>query len=335
MKNVNLYDEVKLGEVGGMLAGCSTKTFLGADVGLHTYSVIDLVKAVAMGEVRPYKNNRGGGIINPKTVNEVANKFNRYCFGEIKLGKFDPPIIADGHGRMEGLIRRFAGGKLTEQEKDLHVSVQIVPKQKFYEVYELANSQVNHRAVEKLTNPDFLFGDLFAQLKPIVGGEVWEDFIKDKFYKQISYLFYYFAKHPQYPQNVSYVDVFACRDVTTELELCQLKKSPFKVSKIEFERLAAGIRFYVEVFQTIKDHITENMDTKPIKALRSSAPFMALIVIDEMSGTHQFGKSSLLLAKRILSNASDIRQTTAGLTHSSVGSTLQTEIAIRRILTPR
>ena len=90
----------------------------------------------------------------------------------------------------------------------------------------------------------------------------------------------------------------------------------------------------MEVFDEIEANITTNTDKKPLKSLRASAPFMAVVVADQMSGEHQFGNSAVLLAKRILRNASDLRMATSGLTHSSIGSTRATEIVIKGLLSP-
>jgi hypothetical protein len=345
MKNVNLFDEAKLGEIREELECVNAMSLRGMEIGVHPIKVIDIIKAVVKGDVKPYRNNRGFGSVNPQTVNNVANDLMLNALGEIKLSKDrDESTIVDGHGRTEGLIRRYRAGKLTDHERNFMVAVRIVPKSGFLNIYEKAADVVKHGPVERLTNPDFFFGSLFNRLHERVGEEMWDEFMKNKFYKQISYLFYRFSankqgngkKKPICPEHVTYSSVFDCRHETTPLELKQPKDAPFKVSELEMERLAGGIKFYVETFRAIDVIIEGNLatDKGPYKRLKNSAPFMAMIVIDVTSESRRYGTSIPTLATRIFRNMAKISDLTKGLTYASDTDTSDHEHRISTILMP-
>jgi hypothetical protein len=343
--NTVIYNEDKLNVVNDKLND-ATVAIEDLELGGYYVRLEDVLKSIASLKVKPYEYNRGNGSINPKTVKKMLdnNEFELESLGEFIVAKCSKSerIMTSGHGRTEGLLIKTMDGKLTEYQRNFSVALRIVPESKMLSTYVNTAQVEKHKPFENLTNPNFFFGSQFERLVDRIGKEIWDAYIKPKNYKQLSYFFYRLSctkqEHgkPKYPDYVSYLSLFECRKETTPMELCRADEPPFKVSDIELFRLADGIKFYIDIREAMNDILMENAatDRAAYKKLIGSSPFMALVVLDYVSGVRSYGTSAIRLAKRIFRNLSSLGDLAVGLTNSSHTCIISQESKINMILTP-
>lgn len=336
-----IFNPAKLGEIKKKMGDGHTVSDK-LDEGLHVLPISKILMGVLDGKIRPYVHNRGlYGTVNSDTVNKVAHNLMPYSLQEILAckSKGGSVRIADGHGRIEGLFHRFLNGKLTVNEMGFLMGLRICPENKFQELYHTAADVHPHSSTQKILNPDFFYGETFLRLRNEVGIEVWAC-IKNKFLKNLEYIVYRFSDKgqvsgkPIYPSIVPYSSVFGVRNIAKSFELCTSKDTPFKLAEKDFIRLADSIRFYNDIMNEMRAIISENTatDMAPYKRLASSAPFMAILVLDYMSGIRRYGTSQIRLAKRIFKHMARISDLTKGLTYASTSSTFEHEGLIANIL---
>jgi len=345
MSNVIIYDEEKLTNLkiakdSELKGACDCVYNLKRSVPgeySHTCSILDVLYAVLSLNLSVYQNNRGKGAVSMKTAKDVDQHFLPHAINEITIGKYCGKLrIADGHSRIEGLLRRFEAGRLTMEDRNFMVSVRVVPETEFLAVYEKRNSAAQHKTSEMIVNPDYFFGSIFLKFKKSLG-DSWDKLGRNsKFLQQLTYLIRYFSAKYVDGDEVSYQEIFKCRSDTKKL----LMKTPSEVTNRldskRFKELCDGILFYLEIMSIIRKNIEDKQirDLRPLKCILGSSPLMGLIVADYASGVHNFRMSAQRVANRILNNASKLADLTPCMTHSGNGSTLKTEIAIRDILTP-
>jgi hypothetical protein len=345
MSNVIIYDEEKLTNLkiakdSELKGACDCVYNLKRSVPgeySHACSILDVLYAVLSLNLSVYQNNRGRGVVSIKTAKDVDQNFLPHAINEITIGKYCGKLrIADGHSRIEGLLRRFAAGRLTDKEKSFMVSVRVVPESDFLAVYEKRNSSAQHTTSELIVNTDYMFGRIFTDFKNVLVGP-WETFsLNSKYLQQLTYLIHYFATKHVDGGSASYQDIFKCRSETKKLRMRTPSQAPYRLDKRILSALCAGITFYLEIMSIIRKKIEDGqiMDVKPLKRIMGSSPLMGLIVADYTSGIHNFKVSPLRVANRIMKNASRLSELTPNMTHSTEGSTIKTEIAIIEILTP-
>lgn len=346
-----IYDSEKLKEMyaekGHELASATNSSF-GITRGvigeyIRFCTVADVICLLLKEEIVAYSNNRGSGSVSLKTVNEVSDNFNPHAISEITIGRHDGKTrIADGHSRAEGLIRRWYSGRMTVAELNAKISVRIVPPTQFLKIYEIRNSSAQHTAVEKITNRDYMFGDMFQQLNnrfdaesPTIQATIQAIMRKSHNLTSLTYVMNWLATTDG-SSNFSYV---ACFDERTEVKKLHLRikgEAPYQLNDAQYQKLCDGIRFYATISDIIRKDIKSGkiLDRKPVKTVMKSGPTFGLIVGDYVSGDQCFKTSSARLASRIMRNASELSQLTCNMTHSGAISIRKTEELIRRVLNP-
>lgn len=336
-----IYDSSKLEEIKDKLMQKNQFSGTVASInttGLHDVRVRDIIVGMANHDIEPYLNNRGGAVVSSKTVKSVEEELHLASLGQFtaKIEKNGKKIIGDGHSRGEGLLRRFMNNKTTEKEMDYPISLKLINPSEFTTVYEKQNSGEKHTPIQRIMNPDYFMGAQMKRLANYLGEEIWNSFIKPKFYKQLTYVLWVYRKEAKLrlPSYVSYASLFGSRRYTTPLELVKKESSPFTVTDKMIEYFGEGIRFYCEVIDRVKNILaTETIvNPKSIKKVYSSAPLMLMIVSDHMSGMNDFSNSSLLLSKRIVRNVDDLASWGKNLTASSLSETEKAEFAARKLL---
>lgn len=345
MSNVLIYDEEKLlqiaeehkDELEGVSDRVSSASFKEDGEYVRPCTVEEILKAILTFKVTTYTYNRGTGTVSLKTVNDVDRNYDNNCIDEIVIGRFRGKVrLGDGHSRAEGLLRRFVAGNLTEAEKKSQVSVRVVPESKFLYTYEKRNATAQHKISEMITNPDYMFGNMFVEFNKRLGN-VWDNFDgHSKLLQQLTYLIHYFSTVYSSAKGVSYAEIFYCRTETKKLVLSSISEAPYTLTDSVCDPLCNGLKFYVEVMDIIKAAMTDGkiLDVQPLKTIIGSSPLMGLIVADYASGEHNFKTSPIKLAKRIMRKASELAGETPCMTHSGGGNTRQTEQAIRQLLIP-
>jgi len=346
-----LYDSEKLKEIyaekGHELASETNRSF-GITRGvigeyIQCCTVVDVLCAVLKGDIVAYSNNRGSGSVSLKTVGEVSDNFNQHAISEITIGRHDGKTrIADGHSRIEGLIRRWYSGRMTVAELNAPISVRIVPPTQFLKIYEIRNSSAQHTAVEKITNSDYMFGNIFKELNSRFGAEpptiqaiIQAIMRKSHNLTSLTYVINWLATTDG-SGNFTYVDCFDERTEVKKLHLRIKGEAPYQLNDGQYQKLCDGIRFYATISDIIRKDIKSGkiLDRKPVKTVMKSGPTFGLIVGDYVSGDQCFKTSSARLASRIMRNASELSQLTCNMTHSGAISIRKTEELIRRVLNP-
>ena len=109
------------------------------------------------GVIFPYKNNRGGAIYNPYTVQKYSNNWDTDSSGSVLLedlgdGRY---MLRDFHNRAEAIRRACTLGTINQDERLL---VRVVEEGRGLSAYRNINAASKHSQKEKLLNPDLALG---------------------------------------------------------------------------------------------------------------------------------------------------------------------------------
>ena len=314
-------------------------------VGVHLLSIRDLLGSVLHKSIMPYGNNRGGQSLNRAVVKGIVDGLSPISLGQICVGWLDGRLcIADGHSRIEGLLQRMdKRGRLSQAELNHQISVEVIShtNRSFFEVYRMRNTVQQHTSSQKLLNPDFFFGSVFSIIRERVGEPAWSRVIGGRKATVWSYVIYRLCHGKSGKVGWSFADLYCNKGKVQNLRY-ELKDSPpFSVSSTNYDKIVDAVLFCNECYEGM-DAIVKSMtdgdvpfDKKTPRFIIASAPLMALVATDHISGEHTIGTSAARVASRIMGNTNDLMSCCYALSGTSRSRILQTESRIFKMLSPR
>lgn len=111
--------------------------------------------------IENYDNNRGAVGIKAKKVEMISEQFSFVGVGALMLAEKEDGTFrfADGHTRMQAIVRRQTAGKFSAEDLSRPIALHIINEQDHMEGYIDTNNGDAHTSAAKLSNPDYLLGN--------------------------------------------------------------------------------------------------------------------------------------------------------------------------------
>lgn len=269
-----------------------------------------VLQAFESEELLPYAKNRGtqkdGKLkVNPKVYKEMLEQgIDSIKIGTITIAEDNGKYrIADGHSRIIAASKLFQGEDeevITNQLKDVIVSVKLVHKTEHLKAYQYANLSKAHSGRDKVLNTDFVAGRTVSNLLKKVGIEDFHPRLWQPFFDIL------FTANMLYRQSANNkIPEITMEDVRSR----SVSASKYKDMIVTDNRALAimgdvalsleqALDYYNSVLTT-SDGLLENEKITPeLHNLIRQGGFMSFIVLDSLSnGRVVANKPAALLAK--------------------------------------
>ena len=303
--------------------------------GLCTITVRDCVELFLDEEEGIFEHpfNRGlGNVYHSSTTSSIETGFSKLAFGLVTAAIIDNSnddpefpdrflMLADAHNRLQGLIRAFKAGSLSDEELRYEIPLQIIPASQFIEIYGLLNTCRQQGAAEKYTHPVLRYGASSFKLAKQAG----LDTIDKKFAPQLAYLVEYYETKP-IGQDTYYADIFDARTQCKPRALKRAADDPVVLPRGKEQRLVGALQW----LEAVKNNVDKNLGGK----LLANSPFQGMLLVWFLRNEPKLGKnkSASRFATKLNKWAFDLKPWMSCITHSGESSIKTTETEILKIL---
>jgi hypothetical protein len=280
------------------------------DVGIHTVRLKTLLEKYVSGEIVPYENNRG--CTDLTKLGQIFNNFHAHSFGMVALSPYQGKLrICDGHRRFKALCIGSTEVKtIREKLLEAEVGVEVVPENKFLEVYIERGCQQPHTTKQDVLNRDMKYGQfILNQLVPTLvrTGGFDPKFLIGMFEGpralQLAYVVYALDRNLR---KWEYQKVFAIRKHSSR-EFCYAAagKHLIRLPDATFVRLVSAIEYYIAYHREL---ITLSKSKRVTSGgVQNKGSWFGLIITDHLAPQKHIPADPKLLAARTISNIPKVK----------------------------
>lgn len=240
----------------------------------------DYFRLLDKGIIRENEFNRGGEPLDRKQINRMKDTLDIKGLPPFIVGHFKTfAKICDGHGRTHCLTESRDEGKLSEEQLDSFIKLEVIPEKDYLRRYLISHEQKGFAQRQKITDPSLHLGyfmrTIFLDIK--IEGQ-----IERKLINYISYIMYGCEQLPK--EQWSFCDFKKFRQEVGNKSTVPYGESDFCLSEENRQDIVTAILFALDFRKHMDNEIRNNdkIDRAICSKISKSAPFFAAIVVDRM-----------------------------------------------------
>lgn len=278
-------------------------------------TIRELVLAWRDGSLVPYDNNRGSQGVSPARVAKIVDNFDENGLGMFTMALVEGKHqLADAHTRMMGIdeLADTLDGTILSKE----VLVMIVPESELVSIYALLNDGKSHTGANKITNNDYLLGNIGHRITRQAGVEISPTLQQNMWDIIVASL------HAD--SGMSLRDVYTARR-TIDKEYIDVPADAsvkLPISREQQGRIIAGLKYYKELMTKYDSHRAVSASSGKLQkdpySLNSSSGLFITVFYDCMRDKPLITSRNVSrLASTIFNNAAKVKDTTSTVARRS------------------
>lgn len=279
---------------------------LSEDNTIAVTTIRELVLAWRSEELLPYENNRGLLGVSSNRVSKIVESFDSNGLGVFTMAKVkDKYQLADAHTRMESLDE--LADSLNTNILDKQVLLSIVPEAQLVPIYALLNDGKSHSGAMKISNPDYLLGNVGKRLMRQAGINISPTFQQNMWDVILSFL--------TQETDLTLCDVYRARRLVDNeyIDVPAGMGTKLPINKEQSDSVIKALKYYKEVMIQYDTHrptsaSSGKMQKDPYSIGGSPGLFITIVYDQLRSKPLLTDRSASRLAATIFNNASKVKE---------------------------